>query len=179
MGCCDLAGLFAAYRYLLSSLGAAILPASFGRSCTLSPTAGNGKHGPFLATSTCVSLLVGLSAACLPGGLAVRRLAMAQGARPGSTRAVGQPGGGAEHSATGTRTRVARVRAEYPNQLDYSGFWEVPGTAVVSSPRLANGRRHTLCGTVAAVGSIPRLGITALPCWPARDALHVSVAPVR
>ena len=36
-------------------------------------------------------------------------------------------------SATGTRTRVARVRAEYPNQLDYSGsvcmfgifFWPV------------------------------------------------------
>ena len=27
----------------------------------------------------------------------------------------------AKHSATGTRTRVARVRAEYPNQLDYSG----------------------------------------------------------
>ena len=24
-------------------------------------------------------------------------------------------------SATGTRTRVARVKAEYPNQLDYSG----------------------------------------------------------
>ena len=28
---------------------------------------------------------------------------------------------GFENSATGTRTRVARVRAEYPNQLDYSG----------------------------------------------------------
>ena len=27
-----------------------------------------------------------------------------------------------DNSATGTRTRVARVRAEYPNQLDYSGF---------------------------------------------------------
>ena len=27
----------------------------------------------------------------------------------------------AENSATGTRTRVARVRAEYPNQLDDSG----------------------------------------------------------
>jgi hypothetical protein len=27
-----------------------------------------------------------------------------------------------QHSATGTRTRVALVRAEYPNQLDYSGF---------------------------------------------------------
>ena len=26
------------------------------------------------------------------------------------------------NSAAGTRTRVARVRAEYPNQLDYSGF---------------------------------------------------------
>ena len=26
-----------------------------------------------------------------------------------------------ENSATGTRTQVARVRAEYPNQLDYSG----------------------------------------------------------
>ena len=28
----------------------------------------------------------------------------------------------AMHFATGTRTRVARVRAEYPNQLDYSGL---------------------------------------------------------
>ena len=27
-----------------------------------------------------------------------------------------------QNSATGTRTRVARVRAEYPNQLDYSGL---------------------------------------------------------
>ena len=26
-----------------------------------------------------------------------------------------------EHSATGTRARVARVRAEYPSQLDSSG----------------------------------------------------------
>jgi hypothetical protein len=30
-------------------------------------------------------------------------------------------GQGGQNSATGTRTRVARVRAEYPNQLDYSG----------------------------------------------------------
>ena len=28
---------------------------------------------------------------------------------------------GNNNSATGTRTRVAWVRAEYPNQLDYSG----------------------------------------------------------
>ena len=34
------------------------------------------------------------------------------------------------NSATGTRTRVARVRAEYPNQLDYSGFcWLSQGGA--------------------------------------------------
>ena len=31
-------------------------------------------------------------------------------------------GPGQRCSATGTRTRVARVRAEYPNQLDYSGL---------------------------------------------------------
>ena len=29
------------------------------------------------------------------------------------------------NSATGTRTRVARVRAEYPDELDYSGTWFV------------------------------------------------------
>ena len=28
-----------------------------------------------------------------------------------------------KYSAAGTRTRVARVRAEYPNQLDYSGVY--------------------------------------------------------
>ena len=38
---------------------------------------------------------------------------------------VGQPAEQSiSYSATGTRTRVARVRAEYPNQLDYSGFCE-------------------------------------------------------
>ena len=38
-----------------------------------------------------------------------------------------------ENSATGTRTRVARVRAEYPNQLDYSGSdWLAPNVICVS-----------------------------------------------
>ena len=46
--------------------------------------------------------------------------------RPGSTmrgapRTVCAAGSFDHNSATGTRTRVARVRAEYPNQLDYSG----------------------------------------------------------
>ena len=31
-------------------------------------------------------------------------------------------GSSAKCSAAGTRTRVARVKAEYPNQLDYSGY---------------------------------------------------------
>ena len=35
-----------------------------------------------------------------------------------------QPRG--KYSATGTPARVARVRAEYPNQLDYSGFCPLP-----------------------------------------------------
>merc|ERR1712115_7143 len=45
------------------------------------------------------------------------------------------------NSATGTRTRVARVRAEYPNQLDYSGGCKAIALSArhgngVSSPRL-------------------------------------------
>jgi hypothetical protein len=35
------------------------------------------------------------------------------------------------NSATGTRTRVARVRAEYPNQLDYSGDASVEASTCV------------------------------------------------
>ena len=34
---------------------------------------------------------------------------------------VCSPASGIIFSATGTRARVARVRAEYPDQLDYSG----------------------------------------------------------
>ena len=37
-------------------------------------------------------------------------------------RALACPRACGMHSATGTRTRVARVRAEYPNQLDYGGI---------------------------------------------------------
>ena len=38
-----------------------------------------------------------------------------------STSRLSRPGLVSQNSATGTQTRVARVRAEYPNQLDYSG----------------------------------------------------------
>ena len=41
-------------------------------------------------------------------------------------------------SATGTRTRVARVRAEYPNQLDYSG-----DAIMIPSPFLLDTTRDT------------------------------------
>ena len=37
-----------------------------------------------------------------------------------------------KYSATGTRTRVARVRAEYPNQLDYSGSCSMPSPQATS-----------------------------------------------
>ena len=46
------------------------------------------------------------------------------------------------NSATGTRTRVARVRAEYPNQLDYSGF-------------LKKVRKGVACETQAQLGAQP------------------------
>jgi hypothetical protein len=43
------------------------------------------------------------------------------GAKENILNYLEQVGRNATNSATGTRTRVARVRAEYPNQLDYSG----------------------------------------------------------
>ena len=58
-----------------------------------------------------------------------------------------------ENSATGTRTRVARVRAEYPNQLDYSGFCNALDKRVIfftpafNDPRGASARHaHLLLG---------------------------------
>ena len=43
-------------------------------------------------------------------------------------------------SATGTRTRIARVRAEYPTQLDYSGSCTLKswGLAACSCETLAD-----------------------------------------
>ena len=41
------------------------------------------------------------------------------------------------HSATGTRTRVARVRAEYPSQLDYSGLGAAVRALFVQIQKLA------------------------------------------
>ena len=48
---------------------------------------------------------------------------------------------GAAASATGTRTQVARVRAEYPNQLDYGGL--MPPTA--AGTRLAKRGAQRVC----------------------------------
>ncbi len=44
-----------------------------------------------------------------------------------------------QNSATGTRTRVARVRAEYPNQLDYSGVATPPPRGRRPGLHLCNG----------------------------------------
>ena len=43
----------------------------------------------------------------------------------------------ASNSATGTRARVARVRAKYPSQLDYSGFWMAAAASLNSHERAA------------------------------------------
>ena len=43
-------------------------------------------------------------------------------------------------SATETRIRVARVRAEYPNQLDYSGSCIIPGHS-----KLMKAVKHIIC----------------------------------
>ena len=51
------------------------------------------------------------------------------------------------NSATGTRTRVARVRAEYPGQLDYSGCWnqnpEMTHRGVPSAPSPEHQGKHS------------------------------------
>ena len=58
------------------------------------------------------------------------------------------PPPGAAASATGTRTRVARVRAEYPNQLDYGGLMPPAGAGTrlaqkeVGSDYQELGRQH-------------------------------------
>ena len=47
-------------------------------------------------------------------------------------------------SATGTRARVARVRAEYPNQLNYSRFWTSPNPATEKLSQLSREARAPL-----------------------------------
>ena len=54
---------------------------------------------------------------------------------------------GGMSSATGTRARVARVRAEYPGQLDYSGCWnqnlEMEHRGVPSAPSPEHQGKHS------------------------------------
>ena len=79
------------------------------------------------------------------------------------------------NSATGTRTRVARVRAEYPNQLDYSGVR-------IRLPRQSQtllSKRLWIIFCTACATERPRCGALPPPC--ARAALtlnHMGTAPV-
>ena len=71
------------------------------------------------------------------------------------------------NSATGTRIRVARVRAEYPSQLDYSGscresfsIW-APQKAPVRSPHSPPADHRTSLGLHFAHGPIRALSQNA------------------
>ena len=69
-------------------------------------------------------------------------------------------------SATGTRTRVARVRAEYPNQLDYSGV-----RCCRSSGRIrASARAPDLFATTAALRGAVRRKVCNNMLLPGRPA---------
>ena len=46
------------------------------------------------------------------------------------------------HSATGTRTRVVRVRAEYPSQLDYFGGTKVFDHRAITMHANDNAEHH-------------------------------------
>ena len=54
-------------------------------------------------------------------------------------------------SATGTRARVARVKAEYPSQLDYSGVGQArpPGPSAPRPVAAPHGGRQGITGLVA------------------------------
>ena len=73
-------------------------------------------------------------------------IAVCLGASAPTTAKVNTPWWGEpsiENSATGTRTRVARVRAEYPNQLDYGGHVDMASWykfAFVTSVRPHSGK---------------------------------------
>ena len=75
---------------------------------------------------------------------------------------------GCNISATGTRTRVARVRAEYPNQLDYSGSGQAVSTQNLTQRRFS--------------GRPPQYGCTALaktwcsPKTPASTTVRSSIS---
>ena len=68
-------------------------------------------------TATVTRAIVDASQVCVCVWVVVAALTL----RAGQTHGLSHEA--TANSATGTRTRVARVRAEYPNQLDYSGFW--------------------------------------------------------
>ena len=56
--------------------------------------------------------------------------------------------------AHGTRARVARVRAEYPNQLDYSGFcWAQEGATVPQDACVLSQQGHA--GTAVVFKHLP------------------------
>ena len=67
--------------------------------------------------------------------------------------------GAVSYSATGTRARVARVRAEYPNQLDYSG-------AISPHPKCQFGKNTPPLVPSWPVLAPSPLAVPSLPAWP-------------
>ena len=65
--------------------------------------------------------------------------------------------GNGANSATGTRTRVARVRAEYPNQLDYSGHVIPKPDCSYKTTCLAQASAAGGCGQLASEQKIKML----------------------
>jgi hypothetical protein len=79
-------------------------------------------------------------------------------------------------SATGSRTRVARVRAEYPNQLDYSGFWRC-GAGLAACPRAYRERapRHVAARPPALIIRSHHLAPDLIPAC-AYEVHHANLA---
>ena len=76
-----------------------------------------------------------------------------------------------ENSTTGTRTRVARVRAEYPNQLDYGGSAQQCVTSKQASQKMRTvlepGGKHSWDRVASSPGTGQRavLGPSGKQSW--------------
>ena len=66
------------------------------------------------------------------------------------------------NSATGTRTRVARVRAEYPNQLDYSGAEKKAAAQLYSDSKRASCPAHAQLDQTSS--AVPPASLLCIGC---------------
>ena len=117
-------------------------------------------HSPELLENTSISVLPFKGASAEHAGHCLSRA---------SPEMASWPIGPEPNSATGTQTRVARVRAEYPDQLDYSGVEDpyicINTSSIVSPQRWPARLRRALVPNMVHASHERRSGPLMLPSW--------------